>query len=102
MIITLRINLRKVIPARFVYQGALLPHLCLNFLDVIEIPGERDVYVGERDGRNLGNDLVRGKPLVLMPIDDVEHPDAVAGETSPAATDPRCLDDSLVRDAVHD
>jgi hypothetical protein len=49
MIPTLRIDLRKVIPARFVNKGALLAHLCLDFLDVIEIPGERGVYVGERD-----------------------------------------------------
>jgi hypothetical protein len=62
MILTLRIDLRKVIPARFVYKDALLAHLCLDFLDVIEIPGESGVYVGERDCRNLGNDLVRGKP----------------------------------------
>jgi len=49
MILTLRIDLRKVIPARFVYKVALLAHLCLDFLDVIEIPGERGVYVAERD-----------------------------------------------------
>jgi hypothetical protein len=102
MILTLRIDLRKVIPARFVYKGALLAHFCLDFLDVIEIPGERGVYVGQRDGRNLENDIVRDKPLVLVPGDDVEHSDSVAGETSPAATDLRCLDDSFARDAVHD
>lgn len=101
MILTLRIDLRKVIPARFVYKGALLAHLCLDFLDVIEIPGERGMYVGQRDRRNVGNDLVRCKLLVLMPGDYVEHPDAVAGETSPAATDSWCLDDALAREAVH-
>ena len=45
----LRIKLRRVIPARLVHKRALLPHLCLDLLDVIEIPGERGVYVGESD-----------------------------------------------------
>ncbi|MDP8982880.1 MAG: hypothetical protein M3O35_20075 [Acidobacteriota bacterium] len=45
----LRIKLRRVIPARFVYQRALRPHVRLNLLDVIEIPGERGVYVAESD-----------------------------------------------------
>jgi len=72
MILTpLRIDLRTVIPARLIYQGALLPHLGLNLLDVIEIVGECGMNLGERDGRNMGNDLVRGKTLVLVPGDDV-------------------------------
>ena len=50
MILTpLRIKLRRVISARFVYKRALLTHLRLDLLDVIEIPCERGVYVGESD-----------------------------------------------------
>jgi hypothetical protein len=43
MILTLRIDLRKVIPARFIYKGALLPNLCLDLLDVIDTKRGRRV-----------------------------------------------------------
>jgi hypothetical protein len=64
MILTpLHIDLRRVIPARILHKGALLPHLGLDLLDVIKIVSEGGVYLGERDGRDVRNDLVRRKPL---------------------------------------
>lgn len=97
----LRIHQRRVIPARRIYQGALLSHLGLNLLDVIEIVGESGVNLRERDGRNVRNDLVRGKTLVLLPSDDVQHADSVASNMSPAAADAWRLHDPLAGGAVH-
>ncbi len=103
MILTpLHIDLRRVIPARILYKGALLPHLGLDLLDVIKIVSEGGVYIGERDGRDVSNDLVRRKPLMLLPSDDVEHANTVTGNTCPPAADFWCLDDPLTCGAAHD
>ena len=61
MILTpLRIDLRWVTPARLACKGPFLPHLCLDFLDMIEIVGERCVYFGKRKGRYMRDNLIGG------------------------------------------
>jgi hypothetical protein len=43
----------------------------------------------------MGNDLVDGHSLVLVPTNDVEDTHTVAGDSGPASTDTRRLDDPL-------
>lgn len=55
-------------------------HLLLDFVDVVELVGERGVDVGESNCRDVGDDLVGCHAPVLMPYNDIEHADTVAGD----------------------
>jgi hypothetical protein len=68
-------------------KGTLGVHLLLDFLDVIEIVGQGRVHVCKRDRRNVRHDLVGSHALMLMPLHDIEHPDAVAGDAGFPAAD---------------
>ena len=63
------------------------PHLLPDFLHTIEIAGEGGAEVPESDRRNMRNGLVGGHALMLMPYDDIEHPDAMAGDAGFPAVD---------------
>ena len=98
----LRFNERRMIAAGFVHQRPFSPHVILDLLDVIEVVGQRGMDVGEREGRDVRDDLVRAHPLVFRPYGDVEHADAVAGDASPATTHARCLSDPASRQRGHE
>jgi hypothetical protein len=70
---------------------AFCPHLAPDFLDMIEVIGEGGVHVRESDSRNVGDNLIGSQALMLMPRDDVEHADAMAGNTGFAAATPGVL-----------
>jgi hypothetical protein len=66
----------------FFRERPLVPHLLLYLVDVIEVVSECGMDVAESDGRNVRDNLVRSHTLVLMPHHDVEHPNAVTGDTN--------------------
>ena len=88
--------------AEFFRKRTLIPHLLLDFLDVIEIIGEGCVDVPESDSRNVRNDLVGGHALMLMPRDDIEHTDAVAGNAGFSAADAGRPGDPILGGRGHD
>src|SRR5690349_2177865 len=47
------------------------------------------VDIGERDRWNVGDNLVRSQPLMLVPHYDIEHTDTMAGDTCFTAADIR-------------
>src|ERR1039457_4491003 len=90
-----------MIAAELFRQRTLRPHLFLNLLDVIEVIGKRGMNVSERDGGNVGDNLVGSHALVLMPHYDVEHTDAMSCNASPASADALPPDNPLRRGIVH-
>jgi catechol 2,3-dioxygenase-like lactoylglutathione lyase family enzyme len=81
---------------------ALVPHLLLDFFDVIEIIGKGRVNFGQGDRRHVGNDLVGGHALMLMPRNDIEHTDAVAGDAGFSTADIGRPGDPVLRRRGHD
>jgi hypothetical protein len=86
---------RGMVSPLLFHKFALRPHLALDFVNMIELIGEGCVNLGERERRNMRNDLVGSHPLVLMPANDVKHSHAMARNASSSTTDARRLDDSL-------
>ena len=79
---------------------ALRTHLLLDLLDVIEVIGQGGVDIGERDSRNVGDDLGR-HALMFMPRHHIEHADAVARNAGLAATNSRRPADPVLNGLGH-
>ena len=88
-------------PAEFFGEGTIRTHFLFDLLHVIEVVRERGVDVGERNSRDVKNDLVRAHALVFMPGGNVLDADAMARNVSPPATEIRGLEDSFPRCATH-
>ncbi len=88
--------------AELLGKCAFLAHLFLNLLNVIEVVSEGGVDFGESDRGDVRNDLVWRHPLVLMPGHDVEHADAVTGDTGLAAANTRRFRYPLPGGSGHD
>src|SRR4051794_3376990 len=78
-----------------------LPELFLDLLPVIEVIRQRRVDVGQGDAREHLDNLIRAKTTLFVPDDDIHDTDPVAGDTSPSATDARCLGNMLLENARH-
>lgn len=62
-----RFQLGWMAAVEFFRARALVPHLLLDFVEVVEIIGESRVNIGESEGGNVRDDLIRGHALMLMP-----------------------------------
>src|ERR1700674_352339 len=81
---------------------ALVPHLALDFVDVIEIVGQRSVNAGESNGGHVGDDLVGSHALMLMPYYDIEHTHTMAGDASLTTAHVGRPGDPVLADRGHD
>lgn len=68
-----RFEQREMTTAGPLPKGALLLHVPLNLVRVVETVGQGGVDAGERDRRNVGGDLVGRRALALMPRYNIEH-----------------------------
>lgn len=91
-----------VVTAELVREFALGSHLLLDIVDVIEVVGEGRVDVGKSDRRNIGDDLVGSHALMLMPHDDIDHTDTVAGDAGLAAANAGRPGDPILGGRRHD
>jgi len=69
----------------------------LDLVDVIEVVGKGCVNVCERNSGDVRDNLIRRHALVFMPHNNVEHPNAVAGDASFTSADAGVL---VIRSAV--
>ncbi len=69
-------------------EGDVLGDLPVNVVAVIEVVGECGVDIGQRQLRELFDNIVRRLPLALVPRDDVLHADARPSDAGLAPTDP--------------
>jgi hypothetical protein len=91
-----------LIAAELLRKRALISHLLLNVFDVVEVVSEGGVNIRERDRRNVRNDFIRRYDLMLMPYDNIEDTNAVAGNASFAAANAGRLADPVLPERGHD
>jgi hypothetical protein len=97
-----RLKRRGLAAARLFRQGTLLPHLLLDFINVIEMVGKGRVNVCKSDRGRMRNDLIRGHMLMLVPRDNIEHAHTMSGDAGLPAADIRRLGDPAIGGVGHD
>jgi hypothetical protein len=93
---------RGVVAAEFFRLRALLPHLLLDFVDVIEIVGKRRVNVRKSYRRRVGNDLIGGHVLMLMPHYNVDHSNPMPSYAGLSTANSRRAGDPVFNGPGHD
>ena len=96
-----RVQLGWMAAVEFFRVRALVPHLLLDLVQVVEIVGERRVNIGQSDGGHVGDDFVGGHALMLMPHYDIEHADTMTGDASLSAADIRPHGDPVLGGRGH-
>src|SRR5262245_27607922 len=74
---------------QFLGRLIVLANLLLDLLSVVRIIRQGGGHVRQRDSGKRGYDFLGGASAHFVPDDDVHDANTVAGDASPAATDPR-------------
>jgi hypothetical protein len=85
----------RSVTAELVSLRALGADFFLDFLAMIVIVRQARVNIGKGDGRNLGDNFVRGQSLPFVPDRDVQHADPVSHNTGAPSADTGGLRDAL-------